>query len=81
MKCTLYGFRRVDMTDERGRQIKGNSIFVGYPSNGVEGHETTKLFVSDDMAYLTNWVPAVGAELELDFTPRGRLSAVRDALD
>lgn len=82
MRAMLHGVRRVDMTDEKsGRPIKGFSCFISYPSDGVQGEETTKQFVSDDLATSCAWSPAVGSMLSLDYTPKGklcRISTVRD---
>lgn len=76
MQAYLYGVRRVDMTDDQGRKVQGFSCFIGYPAAGVEGDEVSKIFVSDAMAQQCAWSPAVGTLLNVDFTPKGRLSAI-----
>lgn len=77
MQAMLHGVRRVDMTDRgTGRQIKGYSCFISYPNEGVVGHETAKQFISDDLAAANAWSPEVGKLLNLDFTPRGKVSAI-----
>lgn len=77
MQAMLHGVRRVDMTDQQtGRQIKGYSCFISFTSEGVVGVETAKQFVSDDLAASCAWSPDVGKLLNLDFTPKGKVSAI-----
>lgn len=76
MKAMLRGYRRVDMVDDRSRPIKGFSCFISYPSEGVVGEETTKQFISDELAQANSWAPDVGKEVMIDFTPRGRVSSI-----
>lgn len=75
MKAMLHGFRRVDITDQ-DRQVHGYSCFVGFPSPGVQGQETAKQWVSDEVAAFTSWSPEVGKMVDLDFTPKGRVCGV-----
>lgn len=76
MQAYLHGVRRVDMTDANGKQVQGFSCFIGYPADGVEGDEVSKVFVSDTMAQRCAWHPMVGSLVNVDFTPKGRLSAI-----
>lgn len=77
MQAMLHGVRRVDMTDQQtGRPIKGFSCFISFTSEGVTGVETAKQFISDDLAVACAWSPEVGKLLNLDFTPRGKVSSV-----
>lgn len=76
MTAMLHGYRRVDMTDDRNRSVRGFSCFFGYPSNGVVGQEVTKVFLSDDLVG-PDFDPLVDVEYDLQFTPRGKISAVR----
>lgn len=77
MQAMLLGVRRVDMTDQKsGRPIKGFSCFIAFPSEGVEGEETSKVFVSDDFASLCAWSPEVGMPVNLDFTPKGKICRI-----
>lgn len=76
MQGYLYGVRRVDMAGENGGQIKGFSCFIGYPAEGVQGDEVSKVFVSDSMATKCAWSPEVGKLVNVDFTPKGRLSFI-----
>lgn len=76
MQAYLYGVRRVDMTDDQGRKVQGFSCFIGYPANGVQGDEVSKVFVSDSIAQKCAWSPAVRSLVNVDFTPKGRLSSI-----
>lgn len=77
MQAMLHGVRRVDMTDQQtGRQIKGYSCFISFTSEGVLGVETAKQFVSDDLAASCAWSPEVGKLVMIDFTPKGKVSAI-----
>ena len=77
MRAMLHGYRRVDMEDEKtGRPISGFSCFVGYPVDGVEGQEVTKVFVSDNICKASGFSPRLG-EVELDTTPKGKLTGAR----
>lgn len=77
MQAMLHGFRRVDMLDrETGRPVKGYSCFISFTSEGVQGVETAKQFISDDLASSCSWRPEVGKLLSLDFTPRGKVSSI-----
>ena len=77
MRAMLHGYRRVDMEDEKtGRRISGFSCFVGYPVDGVEGQEVTKVFISDNVCQASAFSPRLG-EVELDTTPKGKLTGAR----
>lgn len=77
MRAMLHGYRRVDMEDEKtGRRISGFSCFVGYPVDGVEGQEVTKVFISDNICQASGFSPRLG-EVELDTTPKGKLTGAR----
>ena len=73
MQAYLYGSRRVDMEDNN---VHGFSCFIGYPAAGVEGNEVSKVFVSDGMAGKCGWHPMVGSLVNVEFTPKGRLSSI-----
>lgn len=75
MRAMLHGFRRVDMEAD-GRKISGFSCFIGYPADGVEGQEVTKVFISDTICRSSAFSPRIG-EIELDTTPKGKVAGVR----
>lgn len=79
MEAMLFGVRRIDMTDDSGRKIRGYSCFVGYPSPGVDGMETQKVFVSDELAGDCAWSPSVGKGVNVDFSPKGKLIRITNA--
>lgn len=77
MQAMLHGFRRVDMVDDRtGQPINGYSCFVSYTSDGVEGVETAKQWVSAQLAAECKWHPEVGKLIQLDYTPKGKVSSI-----
>ena len=77
MRVMLHGVRRIDMVDAKdGRSINGFSCFISYPSEGVQGYETAKQFISDDMASSCAWSPDVGKMLDIDFTPKGKVCRI-----
>lgn len=76
MRVMVHGVRRVDMTDDRGRNVRGYSLYCGYPADGVQGQEVTKLFVSDELANTCKFYPTAGVEAVIEFTPRGKISTI-----
>lgn len=77
MHAMLHGFRHIDMTDrETGRLIVGYTCFISFPSEGVQGLETAKQFISDGLAAANGWKPVLGELLNIEFTPKGRVSSV-----
>lgn len=77
MRAFLHGVRRVDMTDQQtGRQIRGFTCFISYPSEGIQGEEVDRKFVSDEIATSSGWSPEVGKLVMIDFTPKGKVSAI-----
>lgn len=77
MQAMLHGVRRIDMVGrDDGVPVKGFSLFISYPSEGVQGCETSKLFISDQMATASGWSPEVGKLVMIDFTPKGKVSAI-----
>ena len=82
MRAKVFGFRSINMTDkETGRLIVGDSLFVGYPSNGVNGLETTKVFINSDMARANNFKPVVDGLVNIEYGPNGRLMAITNLND
>lgn len=73
MQTYLYGSRRVDMEDNN---VHGFSCFIGYSADGVEGDKASEVFASDSMAGKCGWHPMVGSLVNVDFTPKGRLSSI-----
>lgn len=77
MRAMLLGVRRVDMTDRQtGELIKGYTCHISYPSQGVQGEEVDRRFVSDSLANFCEFVPVVGQMVNIDFTPRGKVSMI-----
>ena len=77
MQAYLYGVRRVDMTAQDGSKVNGFSCFIGYPADGVQGDEVSKVFISDALAQRNAWSPAVGKLVSVEFTPKGKISSIK----
>lgn len=77
MRAFLHGVRRIDMTDQdTGRPVRGFTCFFSYPSPGVDGEETDRKFISDDLATSSAWSPAVGSYVDLDCNLKGKIAAI-----
>lgn len=77
MRAFLHGVRRVDMMDQQtGRPVRGFTCFISYPSEGVQGEETERKYISDEIAASSAWSPEVGKPVMIDFTPKGKVSAI-----
>ena len=77
MQAMLHGFRRVDIVDRKtGAPVKGYSVFISYPSPGVQGLECAKQFVFDDVASASGWSPVLDCLVNLDFTPKGKVCGI-----
>ena len=77
MQAMLLGVRRVDMKDDfSGKMINGFSCFIAFSSQGVDGQETSKIFISDEFATTCAWSPVVGMPVNLDFTPKGKVCRI-----
>lgn len=77
MRAFLHGVRRIDMTDQQtGRQVRGFTCFISYPSEGVQGEEVDRKFISDDIVTSSAWSPEVGRPVMIDFTPKGKVSTI-----
>lgn len=45
MRICIRGIRELDFKTDDGDEVKGTQIFYSYPSDGVTGEKTDKLFV------------------------------------
>ena len=78
MIAKLIGYRRVDFTDDSGRQVQGYSCFITYPDSQVAGVVAEKVFIGDRIMGV-GFVPVLDADIELSYGPRGRLMSVHNA--
>lgn len=79
MRATLYGYRRVDMTDDNGRSINGYSCYIGFISQGVDGEETAKVFVGDPLARDCKFVPKAKGKIVVEFNQKGKICGIMNA--
>lgn len=72
----LYGYKRLDFTDDKGNPVKGTQLFTGYKEDGVTGEACGKLFIRDGIE-----LPAltVGMTLDIEFNRKGKVVAVKAA--
>lgn len=78
MRAFLHGVRRIDMTDQQtGRPVRGFTCFLSYPSEGIQGEETDRKYISDDICAASHWSPEVGKPVLIDFTPKGKVSSIQ----
>jgi len=45
LRICIRGIRELDFKTDDGDEVKGTQIFYSYPSDGVTGEKTDKLFV------------------------------------
>lgn len=74
MKVTLMGKRALDFTTADGKAIKGTSIYVAYPAEGVDGMICEKHFIRDGKVDEKTLI--VGADVDLVFNSKGKIDAV-----
>lgn len=74
MLATLHGVRALDFLSSDGGAIKGTQLFISYPTEGVLGEQTDKLFLRDGFA-----LPAVkpGDTLDIAFNRKGNAEAIK----
>lgn len=82
MKVKVFGYRDVNMKDqETGRLIVGTSLYVGYPSQGVHGLETRKIFFNADMLRSNGLTPVKDGFIDIEYGPNGRIVSAHNIND
>lgn len=76
MICPIYGIRRVDMVDESNKPINGYSCFIGIVADGVEGYQTTKVFIRDSICQLSGYKPSLSEPANIEFNPNGKVAGI-----
>ena len=56
----IVGYREVDFTDERGKQVVGRSYYYVAPSEGVVGKNIGKLWIPRNRIGSFKWLPMPG---------------------
>lgn len=74
MRVTVFGLRAVNFTATDGRAIAGTTMYIGYETDGVEGLQTEKIFVSAEK--MPKKAIAPGQDVEVVFNMRGKVEAV-----
>ena len=82
MEVKILGFRNFDFTNDKGERIRGVSVFVSYPDDGVTGEIATKITISNpelwqqlkDAVGGVSFIP--GATVMMHFSNKGKLVKV-----
>ena len=71
----VTGFQKVDFTPrDSNNPIKGISLYVSYPKDGVTGEVAEKVFVSDTK--LGTYLPKLGDHLNIFYNRYGKVDSV-----
>jgi hypothetical protein len=76
MRCKLLGFQEMDFTTDKGDQIQGAKIHIGYPMDGVKGLFTSNHFVRSELILGTNLKDGGMYNVEFVPTPSGKSKLV-----
>ena len=74
MIVMLQGYARVDFVNEKGERVHGTNLFITYPDPNVSGLFAGKVFVQPNIPIPDGTTP--GAELDMQFTPKGKLVSI-----
>jgi len=77
MLVKLVGYAPVDFTNDAGVRIVGNNLYVNFPDPDVTGLFAGKIFVRPDITLPQG--SKSGDELEMQFTPKGKLVSISKA--
>lgn len=73
MKHVLLGIRKLDFNGTDGRPVKGYSLFVANPADGVNGMETSKIFVREVPKDADSFL---NTELDVVYNQKGRVVSI-----
>lgn len=80
MKMMLHGVRALDFSDDNGKSIKGQQLFVSYQDPDVVGTMTNKIFIREDFKGLgIDPVEFIDSEIEVEFGMKGKILSVTAA--
>lgn len=74
MKATLLGVQRVSFKSNEGTTISGNSFFIAFPDENVEGLKTDRIFVREGVE-----IPKdikLNDSIDLSFNMKGRVEKI-----
>jgi len=77
MQAKLIGVMSVNFSNANGEQIQGNSIFLAFKDENVQGLRTEKFFLKDSIA-LPEQVK-INDTLEISFNHKGKIESVNKA--
>ena len=74
MKATLLGVQRVHFTSNDGQPVNGNSFYIAFSDENVEGLKTDKVFVREGIE-----IPKdikLNDSIDLSFNMKGRVEKI-----
>jgi len=74
MQVTIIGLRPVDFKAKDGNHIKGTSLFVAFPENGVTGNAAERVFASKEIELPKDLAP--GSKVLLMYDRKGKIQSV-----
>ncbi|RKJ40165.1 hypothetical protein D7Y09_16060 [bacterium 1XD42-1] len=75
MKSVLLGVRGLDFPGGDGRRVEGTQLFLAYPSEGVIGQESCKVFVQPNSCP-SNIQDYIGAEIDVAYNNKGKVIGI-----
>ena len=75
MKSVLLGVRALDFSGGDGRRVEGTQLFLAYPSEGVIGQESCKVFVQPGCCP-ANIQDCIGMEIDVAYNNKGKVIGV-----
>lgn len=75
-KMKILGIRLVDMETDDKRRITGNTLYVGFQADNVQGLQTGKFFVNASMWPALTHRPSVNEEVLVDFGRNGKITNI-----
>ncbi len=77
MKVVVFGTKKLDFLSNDGNQVKGLQVYVGFESNGVNGMQTDKIFLSETRFGDVEIV--VGADYNISYNRYGKVDYIAKA--
>lgn len=74
MKATLLGIQSVNFTSNDGQTVSGNSFFIAFPDENVEGLKVDRIFVRRELE-----VPKdikLNDSIDISFNMKGRVEKI-----
>lgn len=73
----VVGMKELDFKTKDGQQISGVKLFLEYQEEKTTGVCTDSAFISERRMEESNYIPAVGDDIELMYNRYGKIQAIR----